>query len=113
MYYDVGCILSLVVSLLFITFYFNSKVEHPCQWSSSAESKCLGEISMLSQEGPFAEVPQCRLSILRNGHVPCHYFYNFHADSKMAPCRMSIETPVSCHYMFCGHVDKPYVACRF
>ena len=29
-----------------------------------------GELSM----GPFLEGPQCRLSNLRNGHVPCHYF---------------------------------------
>ena len=32
----------------------------------------------------------CRMSILRNGYVPCHYFYNFHVDFKIVPCRMSM-----------------------
>ena len=26
--------------------------------------------------------PQCGLSNLRNGHVNCHYFFNFHVDFK-------------------------------
>ena len=26
--------------------------------------------------------PQYRMSILRNPHVPCHYFGNFHVDFK-------------------------------
>ena len=33
--------------------------------------------------------PQCRLSILRNDHVPCHYFCNVHGDFKKVLCRMS------------------------
>ena len=27
--------------------------------------------------------PQCRLSILRNGNVPCHYFLDFSVDFKI------------------------------
>ena len=30
--------------------------------------------------GPLMGGPQCRLSILRNGNVPCHYFSNFPVD---------------------------------
>ena len=40
--------------------------------------------------GPLTGGPQCRMSILRNGHVPCHYFYNFHVEFEMVPCHMSI-----------------------
>ena len=31
--------------------------------------------------------PRCRMSILRNGHVPRPYFFccNFHVDLKMVP----------------------------
>ena len=30
---------------------------------------------------------QCRMSNLRNPHVPCHHFCYFHVDFKMAPCQ--------------------------
>ena len=32
----------------------------------------------------------CRMSNLRNVHVPCHYFCYFHVHFKLAQCRMSI-----------------------
>ena len=33
--------------------------------------------------------PQCRLSILRNGNVPCRHFLNFPVDFKIVQCRLS------------------------
>ena len=44
--------------------------------------------------------PHCRLSILRNGNVPCRYFFNFPVDLKIAQCRLSIlrNDNVPCHY---------------
>ena len=32
---------------------------------------------------------QCRLSILRNGNVPCHYFLNVPVDFKVVQCPLS------------------------
>ena len=53
-------------------------------------------------EGPLTGGPQCRMSILRNGHVPCHYFvFNFHVGFKMVTCTMSIlRTPYVVSFMF-------------
>ena len=34
-------------------------------------------------------MPQCRLSILRNCNVPCHYFLNVPVDFKLVQCRLS------------------------
>ena len=34
--------------------------------------------------GALDGAPQCHLSILRNGNVPCRYFRNFPVDFKMA-----------------------------
>ena len=31
------------------------------------------------------------MSILRNGHVPCHYCFNLHVDFKMVSWNMSIS----------------------
>ena len=36
-----------------------------------------------AQVGPLTGGPQCRMSNLRNGYVPCHYFKNVHVDFKM------------------------------
>ena len=40
--------------------------------------------------GPLIGAPQCRLSILRNGNVPCHYFLYFPVDFKIVQCHLSI-----------------------
>ena len=42
---------------------------------------------------------QCRLSILRNGNVPCRYFFFFPVDFKKEQCRLSIlrNANVPCH----------------
>ena len=34
--------------------------------------------------------PQCRLSILRNDNVPCHYFLDFPVNLKKVQCGLSI-----------------------
>ena len=39
--------------------------------------------------GALAGGPQCRMSIVRNAHVPFRYFCNFHVNFKKVPCRMS------------------------
>ena len=51
--------------------------------------------------------PQCRLSLLRNGNVPCHYFLNFPVDFKIVPCPLSIfrKVNVRCHYFLFISVD--------
>ena len=43
-----------------------------------------------------------RLSILRNGNVPCRYFLIFPVDFKMPQCRLLIlrNDNVPCHYLF-------------
>ena len=40
-------------------------------------------LQLLAPGGPLTGGPQCRMSNLRNGYVPCHYFLNFHVDFKM------------------------------
>ena len=40
--------------------------------------------------GPLMGGPQCRLSILRNGNVPCQYVENVPVDFRMVQCRMSL-----------------------
>ena len=49
--------------------------------------------------GPLMGGPQCRLSILRNGNVPCHYFRNFPVNFKIFQRRLSIlrNGNVPCH----------------
>ena len=59
--------------------------------------------------------PQCRLSILRNGIVPCHCFRTVPVDFKIVQCRLSNlrNGNVPCHYLLNFPVDfKSYVACR-
>ena len=34
-------------------------------------------------------MPQCRLSTLRNGSVPCHYFLNVPVDFNRVQCHLS------------------------
>ena len=45
--------------------------------------------------GPLMGGPQCRLSILRNGNVPCRYFGILPVDFKIALSRLSILSPLS------------------
>ena len=47
------------------------------------------------------------MSNLRNGHVRCHYFSNFHVDFKMVSCRMSNLMNGPCYAV------NIYVACQF
>ena len=57
---------------------------------------------------------QCRLSILRNGNVPCHHSLDFPVDFKIAKCRLSNLRKGPCHVgNICAHVDKLHVTCRF
>ena len=58
--------------------------------------------------------PQCRLSILTNGNVPCHYFRNFPVNFKIALCRLSIlrNGYVPCRYFLNVPVDFKGVQCR-
>ena len=58
--------------------------------------------------------PQCRLSILRNGNVPCRYFLNFTVDFKIVPCPLSIlrKVNVPCHYFLFLSVDFKRVQCH-
>ena len=44
------------------------------------------------------EDPKYCTYILRNGHIPCLYFCNFHVNFKMFPCPMLIlRNSMSCH----------------
>ena len=36
--------------------------------------------------GPLDVGPRCRVSILRNSHVMCHYFCNVHVNYEMVLC---------------------------
>ena len=58
-------------------------------------------------EGPLMGGPQCSLSILRNGNVPCHYFSDFSVDLKIVQCRLSIlrNGNIPCHYILNFPVD--------
>ena len=46
--------------------------------------------------------PQCRLSILMNGNVPCRYFITFPVDFRIALCCLSIlrNGNVPCRFVF-------------
>ena len=46
--------------------------------------------------GPLKEGPQCCMSVLRSGHVPCHYFCNIHVNFKMIPYPMLILRNTLC-----------------
>ena len=62
--------------------------------------------------GPLMGGPQCRMSNLRNGNVPCRYFYNIHVDFKIVYCRMSnLRNGYVTNII--SHVDRLHVACRF
>ena len=67
-------------------------------------------------DGPWGHLmggPQCRLSILRNGNVPCRDFKHFLVDFKMPQCRLSIlrNGNVPCHYLLNDPVDFKVVQC--
>ena len=52
-------------------------------------------LCLLTPMGPLMGGPQCRLSILRNGNVPCRYFSNVPVDFEIVQCRLSIEMTMS------------------
>ena len=65
--------------------------------------------------------PQCRLSILRNAHVPCHYFCNVHVDFKKVSFCLSNLRNTLCHVvyfyppvtrLYMSHVDFKNWPCR-
>ena len=62
-------------------------------------SKLLGPL-MGGGGGGGGGGPQCRLSILRNGNVPCHFFRNVPVNSKIVQCRLLNlrNGNVPCHY---------------
>ena len=62
--------------------------------------------------GPLMGGPQCRLSILGNGNVPCRYFKHFPVDFRIVPCPLSIlrKVNVPCHYLLCISLGKGCVA---
>ena len=64
--------------------------------------------------GPLMGGPQCRLSTLRNGNVPCRYLKNFHVEFKIVQCRLSIlrNDNVPCHYFSNVPVGFKVVQCR-
>ena len=67
----------------------------------------------IANAGALDGGPQCRMSNLRNGNVPCPHFCNIHADSKIVSCRMSNLSNCPCHVTnifpmsigFMSHVD--------
>ena len=57
--------------------------------------------------------PQCRLSILRNGNVPCRYFWNVPVDLKIVQRRAILRNGnVPCHYFLRLPVGLKIVLCR-
>ena len=62
-------------------------------------------------------VPQCRLSILRNGNVACRYFSNAPVDFRIVQCHLSVlgNGNVPCRYFLKFPVEfkMSNVACRF
>ena len=62
---------------------------------SCPQGRCEGKVGggekgdQGEKEGPLMGGPQCRLSILRNGNVPCRYFRDFPVDFKIVQCHLS------------------------
>ena len=73
----------------------------------------------LDFQGSLTRGPQCRMSILRNGNVPCCCFCNFHVDFKISECRLSNVKNGPCHVGIFSHVyrrhviEMPVSPCRF
>ena len=63
--------------------------------------------------GPLMGGPQCCLSILRNGNVPCRYFQNFPDGFEIVQYRLSIlrKDNVPCRYFPNAPVDFKVVQC--
>ena len=58
--------------------------------------------------------PQCRLSNLRNGNVPCPYVCNIHVDFKIVSCPMSNLRNCPCHVInIFSHVNRLHVDVDF
>ena len=92
-----------------------------CGWVLPMLCVCLGPTSCDSEYytftlGPSTGDPQCRMSILRNGNVPCRYFCNFHVDFRTSPVEFKdrpmslIFFPMSLGSM--SHVDFKKWQCR-
>ena len=64
--------------------------------------------------GPLMGGPHCRLSILRNGNVPCRYFLDFPVDFKIVQHRLSIlrNGNVPFHYILNFPDDFKRILCR-
>ena len=56
---------------------------------------------------------QCRMSIFRYDHVPCHYIFKCHVDFDIILCRMWILRNDSCRDFldFNSNVTGLHVAC--
>ena len=51
--------------------------------------------------------------ILRNGHIPCHYFWYFYTYFKMVICTMLILRNTLCLVtLFLPHVARLHIACQ-
>ena len=56
--------------------------------------------------GPLTAGTQCRTTNLRNGHVPCCYFCNFHVGLEIVLYCMSNVKNGQCHVIdIFSHVD--------
>ena len=64
----------------------------------------------VTQWGALMGSPQCRMSILQKGNVPCRYFCNFHSVISHAEFK---ERSMLCQLYFCCYVTKLHGACRF
>ena len=63
---------------------------------------------------PLMGGPQCHLSTLRNGNVPCRYFLNVPVDFKKVQCRLLTlrKDNVQFRYFLNVPVDFKVVQCR-
>ena len=93
----------------FVASYCMSNA-HPCKLRHFIKSIVL--ITFIA--GALDGGPQCRLSILRNGNVPCYYFQSFPVDFKVVQCRLSIlrNDNLPCCYFANVPVDFKVVQCR-
>ena len=93
----------------FVASYCMSNA-HPCKLRHFIKSIVL--ITFIA--GALDGGSQCRLSILRNGNVPCRYFQNFPVDFKIVQCCLSILRNDNVPYRYFSNVpvDFKVVQCR-
>ena len=84
----------------------------PCPWDRlSASRDDLPRQDWPTHQGPLDGVPQCGISILRNGNVPCRCIKKFPVDFKIVRYRMSILRKGPCRVSnFISHVTRLHVA---